>query len=265
MIPGVSGANPSRTPPRGHSHQDGIAKIRHPGKPTSGSAAASNTIYGGLDAPPPGFAAVGFVPQGDAARAVLRIGRVTTSTGGGSVTVGGASAPPTVFVRTSARSTPSLLWKPVTTTTTGTTTGTTTKTTTTPSSATAFRLPGYPIAVGPFTHVAAERDRLASLSWRHFDVRQLGSTVGGEISGVDLTAELPDDVIDELRQALHDYKVIFFRDQPLDPAPARGVRPTVRRAGDPPLPAVQHRRARARPLREDGGGQPGTRTRGTTT
>jgi taurine dioxygenase len=79
----------------------------------------------------------------------------------------------------------------------------------------AFFLPGYPIAVGPFTHLAAERDRLAALRWGHFDARQLGSTVGAEISGVDLTVELPDDVIAELRQALYDYKVIFFRDQPM--------------------------------------------------
>jgi alpha-ketoglutarate-dependent taurine dioxygenase len=81
----------------------------------------------------------------------------------------------------------------------------------------AFRLPGYPISVGPFTHLCDERDRLASLRWRHFDARQLGATVGAEIAGVDLSAELPDDVIEELRAALFDYKVIFFRDQPLSP------------------------------------------------
>ena len=49
---------------------------------------------------------------------------------------------------------------------------------TTTAKPSAFRLPGYPIAVGPFTHLAAERDRLASLRWRPFDARQLGSTVG---------------------------------------------------------------------------------------
>jgi hypothetical protein len=80
-----------------------------------------------------------------------------------------------------------------------------------------FRLPGYTIAVGPFTHVAAERDRLATLQWRHFDARQLGATVGAEITGVDLAAALPDGVVAELRQALHDYKVVFFRDQALTP------------------------------------------------
>ena len=36
--------------------------------------------------------------------------------------------------------------------------------------------------------------------------------------GVDLTSDLPEAVIDEIRQALFEYKVIFFRDQPLTPA-----------------------------------------------
>ncbi|HEX3796403.1 MAG TPA: TauD/TfdA family dioxygenase [Acidimicrobiales bacterium] len=76
-----------------------------------------------------------------------------------------------------------------------------------------FHLPGYQILVGPFTHLAEERDRLAGLSWRHFEARQLGTTIGAELSGVDLTADLSDEVIDELRQALSDYKVIFFRNQ----------------------------------------------------
>jgi alpha-ketoglutarate-dependent taurine dioxygenase len=81
----------------------------------------------------------------------------------------------------------------------------------------AFRLPGYLVAVGPFTHVAVERDRLASLRWSSFDARPLGATLGAEITGVDLTAEVPDEVIADLRRALHDYKVIFFRDQPMTP------------------------------------------------
>src|SRR5580700_2278578 len=85
-----------------------------------------------------------------------------------------------------------------------------------------FRLPGYVVNVGPFSHLAGERDRLASLHWDHFEAKQLGSTVGAELSGVDLRADLPDEVIADIRQALHDYKVIFFRDQPL--APAQHVR-----------------------------------------
>jgi hypothetical protein len=97
-------------------------------------------------------------------------------------------------------------------------------TTAPPSRPGAFRLPGYSISVGPFTHLSDERDRLAALRWNDFDARQLGATVGAEISGVDLTADLPDRVIEELRAALFDYKVIFFR----GPASARRVRPTVR-------------------------------------
>ncbi|WP_067805313.1 TauD/TfdA dioxygenase family protein [Nocardia beijingensis] len=79
------------------------------------------------------------------------------------------------------------------------------------------RLPGSPLITGPFTHLAAERDRLAGLRWQHFDAVQMGATVGAEISGVDLTSDLADEVIAEMRQALHDYKVLFFRDQPMTP------------------------------------------------
>src|SRR5687768_7952062 len=68
-------------------------------------------------------------------------------------------------------------------------------------------------SVGPCTYLANERQRLAGLHWPLFDVVQQGVTVGGEIVGVDLTTELPQAVIDELRRALFEFKVIFFRDQ----------------------------------------------------
>jgi alpha-ketoglutarate-dependent taurine dioxygenase len=77
------------------------------------------------------------------------------------------------------------------------------------------RVSGSPFAAGPLSHLAAERDRLASLRWQHFDAEQIGVTVGAQISGVDLTQPLSDAVLGELRAALHDYKVLFFRDQPL--------------------------------------------------
>jgi taurine dioxygenase len=79
-------------------------------------------------------------------------------------------------------------------------------------------LPGFPIRSGPFDHLADERERLASLRWQHFDAQQVGVTLGAEISGVNLAAPLDDAVVAELRAALHDYKVIFFRDQALTPA-----------------------------------------------
>jgi alpha-ketoglutarate-dependent taurine dioxygenase len=81
-----------------------------------------------------------------------------------------------------------------------------------------MRLDPYDVFVGPVGHLAAERQRLAALRWDAFDVDLVGATIGGRVSGVDLTQELPDEVIAELRQALLDYKVLFFRDQPLTPA-----------------------------------------------
>ena len=66
--------------------------------------------------------------------------------------------------------------------------------------------------IGPLGHLAAERERLASLTWRAFDVVPLAATIGAEISGVTVSGDLPDAVIAELRQALLDYKVLFFRD-----------------------------------------------------
>ena len=71
------------------------------------------------------------------------------------------------------------------------------------------------LPVGPATHLANERERLAKLSWKNFDVKQIGSTLGAEISGVDLHKELSAETIAEIQKALDDYKVIFFRNQPL--------------------------------------------------
>ncbi len=78
-------------------------------------------------------------------------------------------------------------------------------------------LPDSIVQVGPVTHLAAERERLAALNWNHFTVNQLGSTIGAELIGVDLRDDLSDEVIAEIRQALFEFKVIFFRDQPLNP------------------------------------------------
>ena len=71
--------------------------------------------------------------------------------------------------------------------------------------------------VGPATYLAPERERLSTLTWPAFDLRPLNSTIGAEISGVDLTGDLPQSTIDELARALAEWKVIFFRDQPLTP------------------------------------------------
>lgn len=50
-------------------------------------------------------------------------------------------------------------------------------------------------------------------SFTKFSVEPLTPRIGAEIAGVDLSEQLPDEAIAEIRQALLTYKVIFFRDQ----------------------------------------------------
>ena len=74
---------------------------------------------------------------------------------------------------------------------------------------TRFRIGGSPHLVGPHTHLAPERDRLAALPWTHFTVKRMGATVGAELHGIDITEPLTDEVVDEIRAALFAFKVIF--------------------------------------------------------
>jgi alpha-ketoglutarate-dependent taurine dioxygenase len=80
------------------------------------------------------------------------------------------------------------------------------------------RIDRFNVSVGPVGHLAAERERLNALTWNSFTIQRLGATVGAELAGIDLSAALTDEVVDEVRQALYAYKVIFFRDQPLTSA-----------------------------------------------
>ena len=82
-------------------------------------------------------------------------------------------------------------------------------------SAKPVELKPYGVPVGPMGHLADERVRLKNLEWEHFDVQMGGATIGGYVSGVDLAADLADEVIADLLQALYDYKVLFFADQSL--------------------------------------------------
>jgi alpha-ketoglutarate-dependent taurine dioxygenase len=81
-----------------------------------------------------------------------------------------------------------------------------------------LRIGAYGVKVGPVGHLYEERRRLAALEWQSFTTRPVGATVGAEIDGLALSGDLSDDVIAELRHALCEYKVLFFRDQPLDAA-----------------------------------------------
>jgi len=55
------------------------------------------------------------------------------------------------------------------------------------------------------------------------DVVPLTTTLGATVTGVRLTADLDTDTVSRLRQALLDHKVLFFRDQALDPGALTGL------------------------------------------
>ena len=74
------------------------------------------------------------------------------------------------------------------------------------------------VEVGPLGHLAEERSRLNGLEWKNFDASMIGATVGAEIDGVDIPSGLSEEVLDELHQALIEYKVIFLRGQEITSA-----------------------------------------------
>ena len=80
------------------------------------------------------------------------------------------------------------------------------------------RIDRYELDLGPWLHLAEERSRLSRPSFAHIRVAPQGATLGAEVSGVDLGTDLSDEAIAEIRQALLDYKVLVFRDQPITPA-----------------------------------------------
>jgi taurine dioxygenase len=53
--------------------------------------------------------------------------------------------------------------------------------------------------------------------YRHIEVTKIASAMGAEIAGVDLSRHMDDEVMGEIRAALLDNLVIFFRDQQLTP------------------------------------------------
>jgi len=55
------------------------------------------------------------------------------------------------------------------------------------------------------------------MTYRTISVNPISGALGAEISGVDLAQKIDDEAIGEIRQALRDNQVIFFRDQHLTP------------------------------------------------
>ena len=76
-------------------------------------------------------------------------------------------------------------------------------------------LPNSIVMTGPCAYLATERNRLAAARYDHFEVHRMSATIGAELHGIDLTSELSAEATADIRRALHDFKVIFFRDQPL--------------------------------------------------
>lgn len=60
--------------------------------------------------------------------------------------------------------------------------------------------------------------RAAGADYRRVAVAPLAGALGAEISGVDLRRPLDDATVAEIRRALIEHLVVFFRDQPLAPA-----------------------------------------------
>ncbi|KOF54489.1 MULTISPECIES: TauD/TfdA family dioxygenase [unclassified Achromobacter] len=54
-------------------------------------------------------------------------------------------------------------------------------------------------------------------TYRHLEIHPIAGALGAEIRGVDLSRPLPDEQFEEVRSALHEHLVIFFRDQNLTP------------------------------------------------
>src|SRR5437868_15416258 len=68
----------------------------------------------------------------------------------------------------------------------------------------------------PATSTMAARFRDAAVLCKAvdmLDIAPLTATIGAEIHGVDLADDLDDTVIEEIREALLEWKVVFFRDQ----------------------------------------------------
>jgi taurine dioxygenase len=58
---------------------------------------------------------------------------------------------------------------------------------------------------------------MRNAKYRHLEANRIAGALGAEIEGVDLSRDLPDEVLAEIRAALLEHCVIFFRNQSLTP------------------------------------------------
>lgn len=56
------------------------------------------------------------------------------------------------------------------------------------------------------------------MTYKHIRIRPVSGAIGVEIEGVDLSKELSDEAVAEIRQAWLEHLVVFFRDQKITPA-----------------------------------------------
>lgn len=85
-----------------------------------------------------------------------------------------------------------------------------------------FPTPTDPLsAFGP---LVARRtpDTFEDRPYERFSVAPVTPTIGAQISGIRLTGDLPDETMSELRRALLEWKVLFFRGQDIDRSEQRG-------------------------------------------
>ena len=60
-------------------------------------------------------------------------------------------------------------------------------------------------------------NQISNAPWRSIETHPIAGSLGAEVTGVDLGADIADDVLAEIRGALLAHQVIFFRDQRLSP------------------------------------------------
>lgn len=68
---------------------------------------------------------------------------------------------------------------------------------------------------GPRKHIARLTERLSGLDFEHFEATLQSPCLGAEIRGVDLSKPSSPELLRELKTALVEFKVLFFRDQDL--------------------------------------------------